>query len=72
MWRIRLKEEEEGQMNDINKTVQSELDSNEKTVHPSDGAGSKGGDGGGGEVSEGGKDQSTGGMTGSSARPSRD
>ena len=57
-------------MNDKNDTNQSEHDNDGETVHPSGGAGTKGGDGSGGEVSEGGKDQSTAGMTSSSARPS--
>lgn len=59
-------------MNDKKETHQSEHDSNGDTVYPSAGVGSKGGDRSGGEVSKGGKDQSTAGMTGSSARPSTD
>lgn len=56
-------------MNDKNEPHQGEHDSNGETVYPSGGVGSKGGDGSGGEVSEGGKDQSTAGLTGSSVRP---
>ena len=58
-------------MNDKNDTNQ-EHEKDGETVHPSGGAGTKGGDGSGGEASEGGKDQSTGGMTGSSVRPHKD